>query len=236
MSIAISAQGLVVEYNTENGKVRALELDELQVAEGESVAIMGASGCGKSTLLALLAGLAVPNRGNINVGGTNLDALSEPERVAFRRQSIGMVFQADNLLPHLTVEENIGLQIAIATSGSRSGPRVVLDRGDTLRVLDRLGIADLAARYPDQLSGGQRQRAAIGRAIAHRPAILLADEPTGALDDATAVSVIELVLEVQRSIHATLVMVTHDPKIARFADRIIVLERPHQQLEFARVG
>jgi len=215
---AIVTRGLVVDYRTARGTVRGLDHAGLVVDGGESVAIMGPSGCGKSTLLGLIAGLAVPTAGSVTIGQTTISALPEGERLRFRRRVLGMIYQADNLLPHLTVEENVGLQLSIAR---RSNAARAVD--DPRRLLARLGLERLARRHPDQLSGGQRQRVAVARAIVHRPLLILADEPTGALDDDSARDVIELICEVQREISATLVMVTHAPAIAAYADRIEVL-------------
>ena len=213
---------LVVDFETPAGTVRALSLDALDVDGGSSVAIMGVSGCGKSTLLGLLAGLDVPTSGAVTIGDTVVSTLSERARVRFRRNAIGMVYQADNLLPHLTVEENIGLPLAIRRAGQT-------DHGDEARevgrLVERLGLGELRERLPDQLSGGQRQRAAVARAIVHRPAVILADEPTGALDATNGQAVIELLVEVQQEIGATLVVVTHDPAVAAHTERTVRLER-----------
>ena len=219
----IEARDVIVDYQTDQGTIRALECSEFTVEPGANVAIMGPSGCGKSTLLGLLAGLSVPTRGTVAVGGTNVSSLSEQERIRFRRRSLGMVYQADNLLPHLTVEENVGLQLAICRSELSADRRT-----DPTEVLERLGLADLARRLPDQLSGGQRQRVAVARAIVHRPPVILADEPTGALDGDNAERVIELLLEVQRETEATMVVVTHDPDIGSRLDRTVLLARPVQ--------
>ena len=227
----VIACDLVVDHTTVNGAVRALDHVSLDVEGGTSVAIMGSSGCGKSTLLGLLAGLAVPTSGRVTVGDRAISTFPERERVRFRRQSLGMVYQADNLLPHLTVEENVGLQLAICR-GAGNG----VEDDDVPALLARLGLGDLARRFPDQLSGGQRQRVAVARAIVHRPSLILADEPTGALDEENAHSVIELLVDVQREIGATFVLVTHDPKIASHADRRVALARPHEQMEKSHAG
>jgi putative ABC transport system ATP-binding protein len=211
---------VIVDYSTAAETVRALDCPHLAVSSGTSLAVMGPSGCGKSTLLGLLAGLAVPTSGSVRIGSHTISTLPERGRVAFRRRSLGMVYQADNLLSHLTVEENIGLQLSIC--GATAGDRAKAEDGTEV-VLARLGLASLARRFPDQLSGGQRQRVAVARAIIHRPTVLLADEPTGALDDASARIVIELLLEVQREMGATLVLVTHDPQIATRLDRVVHL-------------
>jgi putative ABC transport system ATP-binding protein len=216
----VATRDLVVRYDTARGPVTALHHAGFDVDPGASLAIMGRSGCGKSTLLGLLAGLALPTDGTVTVGTTIVSELPERERVRFRRDQIGMIYQADNLLPHLTAEENIALPLAI---GRRSGE----DPGE---LLAELGLADLAERFPDQLSGGQRQRVAVARALVGRPRLLLADEPTGALDEANALGVIELLIDVQRQLHVTLVVVTHDPMVASHCDRRLMLQRPDREL------
>ncbi len=204
---------LTVDHRTLGATVRALTQPAMTVDAGTSLAVMGPSGCGKSTLLGLLAGLALPTSGSITIGDTVVSALTERHRVRFRRQHVGMVYQADNLLPHLTVEENVALSLSIA--GVDGG------NTDTLILLRHLGLGDLRSRFPDQLSGGQRQRVAVARAVVHRPSVILADEPTGALDEDNARGVVELLTTTQRGIGATLVMVTHDPLIAARADRTL---------------
>ena len=216
----ISTTELVVDHVTDAGPLRALACAPVAVPGGSSLAVMGPSGCGKSTLLGLLAGLAVPTRGTVRIGGMAISSLPERDRVGFRRRMLGMVYQSDNLLPHLTVEENVGLQLAICR-----GDTAAQHRADPAEVIERLGLGGLARRLPDQLSGGQRQRVAVARAVIHRPAVILADEPTGALDAASARIVIELLLEVRRQIGATLVIVTHDPQIAEQLDRVVRLAR-----------
>ncbi len=227
----IVAVDLMVEYGSSPEVVRALDPVSLTVDGGTSVAVMGPSGCGKSTLLGLLAGLALPSAGAVAIGDELISNLDERRRVRFRRERLGMVYQADNLLPHLTVEENTGLQLAICHGETAAG-----SRQQVAEVLDRLGIGELATRLPDQLSGGQRQRAAVARAIIHRPSVLLADEPTGALDGRSARVVIELLVEVQREMGATLVLVTHDPAIAAHLDRTVELRRPVQAQESVDAG
>lgn len=212
---SIQVESVVVEHHTPGGPVFALDGVSFTVDAGSSVAITGPSGCGKSTLLGVIGGLAVPTAGVVRIGGEEVSSLPDRRRSDFRRTHVGFVYQADNLLPFLTVVENVELQFAL---DGRSGG---VDR--SLDLLDRLGLADEADRLPDHLSGGQRQRAAVARAVVHRPAVILADEPTGALDAANAAGVIDLLLEVQREIGATLVMVTHDRDAARRMDRRIGL-------------
>ncbi len=212
---------LVVDYDGRTGPVRALDCAPVRIEGGAGVAVMGRSGSGKSTLLGLLAALAVPTEGSVTIGGETISALSEPDRVRFRRRSLGMVYQTDNLLPYLTVEENVALQLAICRPDRRHDAGD--DAPDLPALLARLGIARLARRLPDELSGGERQRVAVARAVVHRPRVLLADEPTGALDAASARIVAELLVEVHREIGATLVVVTHDPAIAAYLPRTIHL-------------
>ena len=213
---SIRVDSLVVEHATASGPVRALDEVSFAVEGGSSVAITGPSGSGKSTLLGVLGGLALPSSGTVRVGGEELSSLPERRRSDFRRTHVGFVYQADNLLPFLTVVENVSLQLAL------EGAAADLDRPRYL--LDKLGLAGEAHRLPEHLSGGQRQRAAVARAVVHRPEVILADEPTGALDAANAAGVIDLLLEVQREIGATLVMVTHDRDAASRMDRRIGLQ------------
>jgi putative ABC transport system ATP-binding protein len=212
---SIHVESVVVEHATPGGPVFALDGVSFMVDAGSSVAVTGPSGCGKSTLLGVLGGLAVPTSGAVRIGGEEISSLPERRRSDFRRAHVGFVYQADNLLPFLTVAENVGLQFAL--DGESTG----VDR--SLELLDRLGLATEAHRLPDHLSGGQRQRAAVARAVVHQPEVILADEPTGALDAANAAGVIDLLIEVQREIGATLVMVTHDRDAARRMDRRIGL-------------
>ena len=208
---SITIDSVVVEHQTSTGPVRALNGVSFAVDSGSSVAITGPSGGGKSTLLGVIGGLARPTSGSVRIGDSEISQLSERDRSDFRRAHVGFVYQADNLLPFLTLLENVGLQLAL--NGTPSGT------GRSLAVLANLGLAGLAYRLPDHLSGGQRQRAAVARAIVHQPAIILADEPTGALDAANAVGVIDLLLGMQREIGATLIMVTHDREAAGRLDR-----------------
>jgi putative ABC transport system ATP-binding protein len=212
----ISIESVVVEYLTPRGAVRALDGLSLALNGGWSVAITGPSGSGKSTLLGLLAGLAQPTAGTVRVGGREISMLSQGASRDFRRHHVGYVYQADNLLPFLTVLENVQLPLTLLGQYA--------DVHRSLQLLDRLGLADLAHRLPDQLSGGQRQRAAVAKAVVHQPTIILADEPTGALDTRNAAGVIDLLLDMQTDLGATLVMVTHDRSAASRLD---------QQLELA---
>jgi putative ABC transport system ATP-binding protein len=216
LDASITVDSVVVEHQTSSGPVRALDGVSFTVDSGSSVAITGPSGGGKSTLLSVIGGLAQPSSGTVRIGDKQISELSDGDRSDFRRSHIGFVYQADNLLPFLTLLENVGLQLAL--DGESAGT------GKSLAALANLGLAGLAYRLPDHLSGGQRQRAAVARAIVHQPEIILADEPTGALDTANAAGVIDLLLGMQREIGATLIMVTHDRDAARRLDRQIHIQ------------
>lgn len=204
-----------MRYPTPAGLVHALEGISLEVAPAGSVAITGPSGCGKSTLLALMAGLDVPTAGRVRVGGEELSSLPEPRRARLRRHALGLLFQSDNLLPFLTAVENVGLQLALHDP--------VEDDRRCRELLGELGLAEQADRLPDQLSGGQRQRVAVARALIHRPCVILADEPTGALDARSSEIVIDLLLAARSELDATLAIVTHDADVARRMERTFEL-------------
>lgn len=195
-----------MQFNT----VAVLQGLTLSVGPGASVAVVGPSGCGKSTLLGLLGALEAPTAGRILIGGEEVSAMPEAARAPFRRNVLGFVFQADNLQPYLTVLENVALQGAL--SGRDGGG------GEAVELLTELGLGELLHRLPDQLSGGQRQRVAVARALVHRPGVVLADEPTGALDAGSSERVIDLLLDARARMGCTLVVVTHDPVVARRMD------------------
>ena len=186
---------------------------------GESVAVRGRSGSGKSTLLNLVGCIDAPNAGEIVVAGVDLARLDERERTLFRRRHIGFVYQAFNLVPTLNVGDNIRLVLEL--NGIRRGDAD--QRVSSL--LDAVGLADRTETYPDLLSGGEQQRVAIARALSHRPAILIADEPTGNLDDETAEVVISLLEELVRSEGSTMIMATHSARLAQTCDRIVALHK-----------
>ena len=212
---AITVEGVRKRYETPAGLIRAVDGVTLTVGAGTSLAIMGPSGCGKSTLLGLISGLEPPTRGRVSIGGREISAMRERDRARLRRDLLGLVFQADNLLPFLTVVENVALQLAL--HGARDG----YDR--CLAALRALEIEDQAHKLPDQLSGGQRQRVAVARALVHRPRVILADEPTGSLDAHSSKAVIDLLLAAKEETNATLVVVTHDPGVARRMDQRVRL-------------
>ncbi len=214
----IEVCNLVVRYDTADGPLTALDCTALSLAAGSSTAIIGPSGCGKSTLLCMLAGLAPPTKGSVSVAATKLTELSEARRIAFRKSHFGMVYQADNLLPFLTVAQNIRLQLALCSDTNAAEAR-------TRELIEQLGLGALSDRLPDQLSGGQRSRVAVARAIVHRPSVILADEPTGALDKGNADGVVRMLQSAQHSLGATLVLVTHDAAIAARMDRQVTLRQ-----------
>ncbi|GHE21371.1 ABC transporter ATP-binding protein [Halomonas urumqiensis] len=197
-------------YPTPQGPLRVLDGLDLRLAPGESLALMGESGSGKSTLLHLAAGLDLADHGEVLLAGESLARLGEPARARLRRESLGLVFQQFHLVPSLTVADNLRLQARLAGRE---------DAEWSAELLARLGLSALARRYPEQLSGGQQQRLAIGRALAPRPALLLADEPTGNLDETTAGEVLELLLDLVRDTGCALLLVTHSAQVAAPLDR-----------------
>jgi putative ABC transport system ATP-binding protein len=216
MKVAIETQNLYKTYHTNGIVVEALRGVDLRISTGEFVAVMGPSGCGKSTLLHLLGGLDHPTQGDIFINGIQMNALNESERAVLRRKTIGFVFQAYNLLPNLTVSDNIELPGLL----SGESPQKVTARQEQL--LETLGISDKERTFPGELSGGEQQRVAIARAIINSPAVLLVDEPTGNLDTTSGTEVMNLL----RSLHnegQTILLVTHDPKVAGYAARVIFM-------------
>ena len=215
----IRARGVHKSYRTGKSELSVLRGVDLDVAEGEFVAVMGRSGSGKSTLLGILGGLDTDYRGEVQVGGQDLHTLSDALLSAYRNRAIGFVFQAFHLLDHLSCLDNVALPALFVR-----GPGGLADaeaRARAVGLLERVGIPEKAQARPSTLSGGQKQRLAIARALFHRPALLIGDEPTGNLDSSTAEGVLELFTGLCRDEKVTLVMVTHDPLLARKADRII---------------
>jgi ABC-type lipoprotein export system ATPase subunit len=210
----LAARGLRKDYGKGEGLVRAVDEVDLDVASGETVAVMGPSGCGKSTLLHLLGGLDRPSAGELWLAGQRTDQLGERALARLRRDKIGFIFQAFHLMDELTAAENVELPALLAGRSARSARRRAAD------LLDRVGLAGRAGHLPSQLSGGQRQRVAIARALVSGPQLVLADEPTGNLDSQATVEVLRL-FEDLHSAGQTLVIVTHDSRIAATADRLI---------------
>ncbi|MFY9891240.1 MAG: ABC transporter ATP-binding protein [Streptosporangiaceae bacterium] len=210
----LSARDLCRQYGRDDSLVRAVDHVDLDVAAGETLAVMGPSGCGKSTLLHLLGGLDRASAGELWVAGQRIDQMSERGLAAIRRNGVGFVFQAFHLMDELTAVENIELPLLLAGRPARTARR------RAVQLLDQIGLADRARHLPSQLSGGQRQRVAIARALANEPLIVLADEPTGNLDSEATLEVLRL-FESLHDAGQTLVVVTHDARIAATADRLI---------------
>jgi ABC-type lipoprotein export system ATPase subunit len=210
----LRTRGLGKEYGQGEGLVRALDAVDLELAPGETLAVMGPSGCGKSTLLHLLGGLERPSTGEVWLEGRRIDGLSEKGLARLRRQAIGFVFQAFHLVEELTAAENVELPALLAGCSPRAARRRAAE------LLEQVGLTDRTGHLPSELSGGQRQRVAIARALSNEPLVVLADEPTGNLDSATTLDVLRL-LDSLRSAGQTLLIVTHDARIAATADRLI---------------
>lgn len=215
MSI-LRTEHLIKQYGKEPNIVRALDDVSISVEEGEFVAIIGTSGSGKSTLLHMLGGLDQPTSGSVKVDKFELGKLSDDDLTVFRRRSIGFIFQNYNLVPILNVYENIVMPIQL--DGKKPDETFIEE------VVSLLGIQKKLYQMPNTLSGGQQQRVSIARALAGKPAIILADEPTGNLDSRTSDEVIELLKLTSRKFHQTIVMITHNPEIAKQADRCIHIE------------
>ncbi len=210
----IQVRGLTKTYDQGGRQLVVLDAVDLDVYSGEFLILLGSSGSGKSTLLNLLSGVDHPDSGSIAINGTDITALSEHERTLFRRDRMGIVFQFFNLIPTLTVLENVTLPHELRGLNHRQGQKLAL------AMLERVGLADRAGDFPDRLSGGQQQRVAIARALVHEPMLVLADEPTGNLDEDTGQEVLALLLELTRDAGKTLIMATHNPAIVPFADRV----------------
>jgi putative ABC transport system ATP-binding protein len=214
----LQAENVEKNYRMGELTVSALAGVSLVVQKGEFVAIMGPSGSGKSTLLHLLGGLDGPSDGEITLAGQPLSKLSDSQITIVRRRKVGFIFQFYNLLPTLSAEENVGLPLLI------DGQSLTPHRAKIAALLERVGLADRRHHRPDQLSGGQQQRVAIARAFVNDPEIVLADEPTGNLDSKTGTAILALLRRTCDELGATIVMVTHDPRAASYADRVIFLK------------
>ncbi len=215
----IRLRGLTRRYEEAGGARTILDTVDMDVATGTFVVLLGKSGSGKSTLLNLIGGIDKPSGGDVWIDQTRLTALSERDLTMFRRDHIGFVFQFFNLIPTLTVLENITLPYELRGLGRRAGERAGRD------LLERVSLADRADAYPDRLSGGEQQRVAIARALVHQPMVILADEPTGNLDEETGKTVLTLLLELTRAAGRTLIMATHSADIVPLAD---VVYRIHE--------
>ncbi|AXK56828.1 ABC transporter ATP-binding protein [Pseudomonas protegens] len=212
----LQVQGVFKSYPTPQGPLAVLQGVDLQLRHGSSLALMGESGSGKSTLLHLIAGLDRVDAGSIRIGGQHLEQMTEGQRADWRRTEVGLVFQQFNLISSLRVEDNLSFQARLAGR---------LDPLWQAQLVERLGLGDLLRRYPEQLSGGQQQRVALGRALAAKPGLLLADEPTGSLDEATSDEVLQLLLELLADSPTSLLMVTHSQRVASRLQQMVVLQR-----------
>jgi putative ABC transport system ATP-binding protein len=214
----IETQNLTKIYGSGSTAVTALDKVSFSVQPGQFVAVMGPSGCGKSTLLHLLGGLDRPSDGKVLIEGTSIADMSDDRLTELRRRKIGFVFQFFNLIPVLTAAENAALPVTL------DGIKASTSHAKAAEWLERFGIGDRLASRPDQLSGGQQQRVAIARALVAEPALILADEPTGNLDTRAGDEIAGLLREVSKQYDRTVIMVTHDPRIAAYSDRIIFLK------------
>ena len=225
LNAIVQIRDIYKTYHEGDRSLTVLEGVSLDIAAGEFIAVLGASGSGKSTLLNLLSGIDSPDRGHILIDGSDITPLSDRQLTLFRRDHIGIVFQFFNLIPTLTVRENITLPQEL--SGAR--PQAAEARADGL--LEQVGLGDRAATFPDKLSGGEQQRVAIARALLHEPKLVLADEPTGNLDEDTGRAVIQLLLRLTRAAGKTLILATHSVDIARQADRVCRIHDGQLQVE-----
>ena len=216
MDAVLKAAGLKKYYGKGEALVKALDGVDLEIERGKFTAIIGTSGSGKSTLLNMLGGLDTPTEGSIRIGNTELAKLTSEEATVFRRKQIGFIFQNYNLVPVLNVWENIILPISL--DGRKPDKKFIM------QIIKLLGIEKKLDNLPGNLSGGQQQRVAIARALGSKPSIILADEPTGNLDTRTSDDVIGLIKATSQKFHQTIVMITHNPDIARMADRVIHIE------------
>ena len=217
MSAAVSLRDLSREFVEGKKLHRVLDRINMDFTRGETVAIRGRSGSGKSTLLNLIGGIDAPDSGSVTVAGVELTGLNERDRTLFRRQHIGFVYQSFNLVPTLDVADNIRLVLELNDVPSATADRRIGE------LLGAVGLANRGDSYPDVLSGGEQQRVAIARALSHQPAVLLADEPTGNLDDTTAENVLELLDKLVKQSGGTMLIATHSNRVASHCDRVLEL-------------
>ncbi len=205
-------------YPSAIGEVRAVDGANISIYPGEFVALVGPSGSGKTTMLAMLAALLRPSEGEVLIDGKDLGKMSESDRVKFRRERIGFTFQSNNLVPYLTVQENVEMMLRLNNRLNK------VERQRTLELLERLGMSDRLKNLPSQLSGGQRQRVAIARSLIHEPSVVLADEPTASLDTERAYQVTSLYADLIHENNKAGIMVTHDLRMCKYVDKIIQIE------------
>ncbi len=212
----LTCEGVCKMYGSGNNQVTALDGIDLTVGKGEFVAVIGASGSGKSTLLHILGSVDKPTSGKVTIDGTDLSKLNQTQAAIFRRRKVGLVYQFYNLIPTLTVQKNILMPLAL----DKKKPNQEYFE----KIVRSLGLAERLEALPNQLSGGQQQRVAIARSLIYRPALLLADEPTGNLDQKNSKEIIDMLKLSNRNLEQTIVLITHDEKVALEADRIITIE------------
>lgn len=215
MTTAIKTAGLTKIYGKDNNTVVAVDEVSIDVKRGEFVALVGPSGSGKTSMLAMLAALLSPTSGHIYIGETELEQMKEKDRAKFRREKIGFTFQTNNLVPYLTVLENVELMLRLNKALDAQG------KARAKELLERLGLESKLKNLPNQLSGGQQQRVAIARALVHRPEVVLADEPTASLDTERAFQVVETFANLIHEQNRAGIMVTHDLRMTRYVDKVI---------------
>lgn len=215
MTVALETKSLTKTYTTGEVTIRAVDDVSISVNYGEFVALVGPSGSGKTTMLALLAGLLNPDAGQIFIEEQNMSAMKEATRTKFRGEKIGFVFQASNLLPYLTAQENVELMLKLTGQFTRD------NKEQGRKLLTRLGLGGRLKNLPSELSGGQQQRVAIARALIHKPAVVLADEPTASLDTERAYQVVRTFANLVHEQHRAGIMVTHDLRMVKYVDRVI---------------